>query len=248
MPYTRAAFGCKARYQSTKNAGTHLSRKKHYLESFLPSIKLAHNPLLEGFSHETKVTILASYAAYLLSGATILAISIRVGTVKLYLKAVADYFHDHRKFNPTLDETGAQPELLRSLYHEASRWEKMPNRAEPLTPDIVEFFHTRAQSAHENSAIAAIADWMILGLQTGFRVSEYAQSHSSMTKPLHETVTKNVDSTSKAFIASDFTFFGANRRPIAKNKRHTAPFVHIILTLPKEWPKWRRNSICQKQY
>ena len=54
-----------------------------------------------------------------------------------------------------------------------------------------------------------------------------------MTKPLHETVTKNVDSTSKAFIASDFTFFGDNCRPITNNKRQTAPFVHITWRFQK---------------
>ena len=53
-----------------------------------------------------------SYALYLLTGHTLLSKSIRVATVKLYLKAVVDYFGEHRHFNPTLDEKGNKLEVL----------------------------------------------------------------------------------------------------------------------------------------
>ena len=62
-----------------------------------------------------------SYALYLLTGQTLLAKPIKVATVKLYLKAVVDYFGEHRQFNSTLDEKRNKLQVLESLYCEGSR-------------------------------------------------------------------------------------------------------------------------------
>ena len=56
----------------------------------------------------------------------------------------------------------------------------MPNCAEALTPEMVEYLFDQDQISHQDSAIAAYADWAVLSLQSGFRISEYAQSHSAM--------------------------------------------------------------------
>ena len=174
-----------------------------------------------------------SYALFLLTGHTLLAKSIRVATVKLYLKAVTDYFGEHRQFNPTLDEKGNKLEVLESVYREGSRWEKMPNRAEPLTPDMVQFLVDSSSTSHPDSAISAYADWAVLSLQTGFRISEYAQSHSALHMPLTSEVSLNIDGSVKAFIATDFKFLGTQRRPLARNKRHSASFVYITWRFQK---------------
>ena len=63
---------------------------------------------------------------YLLTGQTLLAKSIRVATVKLYLKAVADYFLVNEQFNLTLDQKDGKLPTLESVYHEGNCWEKCP--------------------------------------------------------------------------------------------------------------------------
>ena len=132
LPYRRAASGCRSRYQSAKNIGTLHSRQSHYLETFLTWANLGSNPLLQGYSHKSKNDVIISYAMYLLTGQTLLAKSIKVATVKLYLKAVADFFLADEQFNPTLDQKGGKLPTLESVYHEGNRWEKMPNRSESL--------------------------------------------------------------------------------------------------------------------
>ena len=170
---------------------------------------------------------------YLLTGQTLLAKSIRVATVKLYLKAVADYFLANEQFNPTLDQKGGKLPTLESIYHEGNRWEKMPNRSEPMTPEMVQFLYNLGQNSPFNSAIAAYADWAVLSLHAGFRISEYAQTHSAQHMSLDKQISLNLDGTSKAFIASDFKFLGPHCRPLAKNKRVTEPFVHITWRFQK---------------
>ena len=190
-------------------------------------MELRSNPLLLGFRHETKNNIMVAYATFLLTGQNLMVKSIKVSTVKLYLKAVSDYFYDNKQFNPTLDEIGAQPRRLRAVYHEALRWEQMPNRSEALTVDMVTYLYDTGVESDEDSAASSLADWMILSLQTGFRVSEYAQPCSAIHMSIEDSVTKNINGTPKALCASDLFFSGPHRRPVNKNKRHCAAFVHI---------------------
>ena len=91
LSYKRVAQGTPARFTSDKNIRTHASRLKHYLTSFLPSVKLEKNPLLLQFTHRTQNEIIVAYALYLLSGHTLLAKSIRVDIAKAFIKAVSNY-------------------------------------------------------------------------------------------------------------------------------------------------------------
>ena len=191
------------------------------------------NPLLLGYSHDTKNKVMISYAMYLLTGQTLLVKSIKVATVKLYVKAVVDYFTSKDQFNPTLTTKGEQLVKLEDLYKEGIRWEKMPNRSEPLTPEMVQYLVEYGSKFHPNSAPSAYADWAVLSLQTGFRISEYAQTHSAQHKSLTSKVSVNIDGSSQAFIASDFKFLGHNRRPLTNKKRQLAEFVHITWRFQK---------------
>ena len=100
-----------------------------------------------------------------------LAKSIKVNTAKCYIKSVSDYFQKNNQFNPAIDESGAIPNDLDKVYKEAKRWESMPNRAEALIPEMVEYLFDQGQLSHQDSAIASYADWAVLSLQSGFRIS-----------------------------------------------------------------------------
>ena len=127
------------------------------------------------------------------------------------LKFVFAYFQKNNQFNPAIDESGAIPHDLDKVYKEAKRWESMPNCSEALTPEMVEYLFDQGQSSHQDSAIVSYADWAVLRLQSGFRISEYAQSHSAMHMSVFQPCAINIDGSSKAFIHSDIRFTGPNK-------------------------------------
>ena len=172
LPYKRTAAGAQARYTSDKNSRTNDSRLNHYLDTFLLSVKLQDNPLLLKFRHQTKNDIITAYALFLLAGQTLLAKSIRVDTAKCYIKAVSDYFKKNHQFNPAVDETGAIPQELDKTYKEAKRWESMPNRSEPLTPEMVEYLYDQGKALYPRFCSCYSCRRAVLCLQTGFRISK----------------------------------------------------------------------------
>ena len=74
---------------------------------------------------------------------------------------------------------------------------------------------------------------MILGLQAGFRISEYAQSHSSIHMSLNEKYATNLNGSSKAFICSDFLFTSSHKRLMSATRRSIASFIHITWCFQK---------------
>ena len=90
----------------------------------------------------------------------------------------------------------------------------MPNRQEPITIDMVQQLHSQSRLSHLDSPECAITDWSIMGLQSGFRCSEWCQPHSNKYLPLTASVTKNIDSSAAAFIASGFVLKDNKKRKL----------------------------------
>ena len=86
----------------------------------------------------------ACYTAYLATGATILAIAIKVDTIKRYLFAAIKLSYDKGQVNPTLTKSGHKAACVQDILTEARRWEKVPNRCEPITPEMVDYVLGRA--------------------------------------------------------------------------------------------------------
>ena len=150
------------------------------------------------------------YAISLSLGNTMKAMTISTTTLKKYLKAAGEIIGVRTNFDHTvIDAAPAHhkkksevSEMIRSVVKEHHRWEKMPNRREPITTKMVEFWIDRAKSADPDSFISAMADWMIIGIKTGMRKSEWAQDISIKTK---SGFNENVDGSCRAFINDDFT-------------------------------------------
>ena len=156
---------------------------------------------------------MTAYVIYLLSGKNILCLTLKVGTVKRYIAAVAKLFTDQDVLNPTINKHGAESEYLTGVFKEAQRWESIPNRAEAMSLDMVQSLLDKSKSSHPDSSSAAIADWIILGSYAGFRMSEFGQSRSSLVLPVNPTaaITTNIDGSAKAFIFDDFSFYTSRR-------------------------------------
>ena len=62
---------------------------------------------------------------------------------------------------------------------------------------MIDFWIKQAENADPNSFTAAMADWMIVGIKTGMRKSEWAQD--TTMKQTNSGSNENVDGSCRAF-------------------------------------------------
>ena len=70
---------------------------------------------------------------------------------------------------------------INDILKELKRWESVPNRREPVTKEMVEYIISKGKSmskGNPDNLYSAMADWLILGEQTGFRRNEWAQDRT----------------------------------------------------------------------
>ena len=124
---------------------------------------------------------LAMYARHVGTGQTLLCKTIKVATVKQYVRAAATFLalfgdttRDYRK-NYATDT--AISSTLNSVYNELARWENVPDRREPYTLEMLSFLKKSVQRAVscQDSLGTAMADWFECGLFAGLRLAEWAQ-------------------------------------------------------------------------
>lgn len=150
-----------------------------------------------------KIGIIACYAISLTQGQTLMCKSIRSTTVRRYINAISKFYADNDQPDPTKDANGKSAHLIQMVIHEHHRWESVPNRREPVTWDMVAHQQSLVGQQSSTSLDAALADWLVVGLYAGFRLSEWAQP-ANVRK--YRAFQLNVDNSSRAFIASDFDF------------------------------------------
>ena len=128
---------------------------------------------------------MACYTANLASGENLLCKTIKSGTITRYLSAAAELSLHANTMSPLLDITGKRSKYIADVINEIKRWEVMPNRREPLTKPIIKYIIQKGKSLASKSAdniYLALSDWLILGLQSGFRRKEWAQDKNHLTK------------------------------------------------------------------
>ena len=138
--------------------------------------------------------------------------------------------------NPTIDIIGKQSQLITDLIHECKRWESIPNRREPVTKDMVDYLIDKGASKYSDNHVAATADWLIIGLQAGFRKAEWAQDRAYVNK--HGTYKRNIDSSSSAFIKSDSEFRGHKGKCLDHTK---SILIDEVSTVHLTW-RYQKNQ------
>ena len=158
---------------------------------------------------------MACYTANLASGENLLCKTIKAGTITRYLSAAAELSFHANITSPLLDITGKRSKYISDVINEIKRWEVMPNRREPLTKPIIKYIIEKGKTLASKSTdnmYSALSDWLILGLQSGFRRKEWAQDKNHLAK--YKDVQRNVDKSPSAFILTDFEFRGTNNTRI----------------------------------
>jgi len=155
---------------------------------------------------------LALYAAHLGAGCSIWCKQIKLATIQKYINAVASFVglfgthpRDPRKANPA-DGSFAKP--LAAVYQELGRYEKVANRREPFTLEMLHHQQAAATDAPFLSLTSAIADWSECGLFTGHRLSEWAQPRGLAAL---EGPQLDIFGDPRAFRLGDLTFEGPAR-------------------------------------
>ena len=161
---------------------------------------------------------MACYTANLASGENLLCKTIKTETIKRYLSAAAELSTQTNVISPLLDVSGKMSKHIQDVLNEIKRWETVPNRREPLTKPMILYIIKKgnllAKSSPDNM-YSSIGDWLVLGLQSGFRRKEWAQDKLFLNK--HKDIQRNVDHSPAAFILNDFEFRGVNNVRINNN-------------------------------
>jgi len=118
--------------------------------------------------------------------------------------------------------------MLKSILDEQKRWQQVPNRRDPLTTQMLDLLHSSAKQAHPDSYQAALYDWLVIGIQAGFRKSEWCQDTSSLSSS--GDIALNVDGSSKAFTRDDFVLE-------SKTKNSTLKYDYLTI----RW-RFQKNS------
>ena len=154
---------------------------------------------------------MACYTADLIAGENILCMTLKAGTILRYLSAAAELSIPANIMNPCVDVTGKQSKLIKDIIHEAKRWEHMPNRQEPITKELITYIANKGKklkTINPHNLYSALSDWLILGLQSGFRRKEWAQDRSHLRK--FNDIQRNVDDSPAAFVLNDWEFRSKN--------------------------------------
>lgn len=110
----------------------------------------------------------------------------------------------------------------------------MPNRHEPITKAMILHWAKIAKTAHPDSFIAAVYDWMVVGKYAGFWKSKWLQDAAKYK--CSGNYMRNIDGTVKAFVLADFKFRDAcNRKISVKRKTNSAHQASI-------WWHFQKNN------
>ena len=160
---------------------------------------------------------MACYAVVLCNDETLRNERIRSGTVNEYLKAATRLSAPRAKLDPTKNAFGQKSAFIKVNLDEHKRWEKIPNRREPTTPNMVYEFASTIQSEHLDSKNRALYDLLVVALYLGPRKSEWCRDKVNLGKT--KIIAKNIDNTSKAFTFNDFEFRGCKGSRLGKHYR-----------------------------
>jgi hypothetical protein len=179
-------------------------------------------------------------------GHTITSVLIKASTIDAYTRHVGQFLTQHYRQvtftdTPILDPRFTPHGLcheLKCILAEVEKWECRPKKANPLTKAMLDHLISTTQNTYPHGCRAVTADWLIVGLYCGLRLSEYCQYSSNANRG---STLQNLDGEPTAFIARDFRFFIRDK--------HEIPHAHAFQLPPSAISSvnitWRRQKNSQ---
>ena len=158
---------------------------------------------------------LAMYAQHLFTGNSLLHKSIRLDTIKGYVRAASSFtmLFGKNKTDPRFDRPGDSSfcDVLTKTFNAMKKFEQMPRKREPFTPEMLDFAIDMASAeGNNNSVLAALADWCVLGMNAGLRESEWAQPKNSQKSP--SNYERDIFGNARAFTINDIEIETTSKR------------------------------------
>ena len=202
-------------------------------------MKWFDDPYCLHMSERRFVLQMAMYVQHLATGSTLLCRNIMLGTIKAYLRQVIGFFMRFGRWsrNPcfalTTDHYFGE---IKALFTELGRWEKVPNRREPFTLDMLESMYTGAYGFVEHTSLfACVRDFCGAGLFDGRRKTEFCQeagrSHPS-------SAMKDIYGDTKAFTQLDVEWELDDKTRL----RGTAILHYPCSRIKRAWNCWRTQK------
>mmetsp|Transcript_29742 Transcript_29742/g.86682 ORF Transcript_29742/g.86682 Transcript_29742/m.86682 type:complete len:352 (-) Transcript_29742:1530-2585(-) len=168
------------------------------------------DPLMPDKKQDERSFILACYTLFLAQGSTLASRSIKATTMRGYHKDIDALCTQRHLMSLRIDSMGQKNAHIEKILAECERWEKMPDKREPVTHEMLEYIISLAKrDPNPDSVTNATADWIVMGMYAGFRKSESFQDKSHVNKGTHE---RAIDGSAKAFTIDDFSFRQGNNR------------------------------------
>ena len=181
--------------------------------------------------------LVACFVQSLINGNNIKHSTIRAKTVKGYLEAVNELYtlsQCRPPYRPQ-EKRNIPAHLVKLL----NKWESMPYRREPISPEMTAYMEQIAQGSDQDGIVSATWDWFVLSRYTGFRIGEFAQ-RSQYRADYH--VAGGGKRILKAFNSTDFVFSDQTRKVIAPSRLDTDPESIEQVTIRWRIQKNRRNG------
>lgn len=198
--------------RSIRDIETERSRQIDYLRFCKLKLLGGEDPCGTGIDYEK---LLACYTTYLVDGNNIKNLELRAETVKLYLSAVNALFKA-RGFPPPVNFKDPHNRPAQ-LYRNCKKWQKLPARRHPLTPQMFSIMFTLAAKGGPDSFAASLLDWALVGRGMGQRCAEFGQKKQFVAE-FHQTPRGVL--ILKAFMAGDIKFYDAKDHWIKNVKSH----------------------------
>jgi hypothetical protein len=164
------------------------------------------------------------YTVSLAAGDTLNGAVVKTATMRGYLNAASEFIKTagQRQECPLEDpRTGKWHRKIERELQDFERWEKMPNRKDPLTKKMVRALAEMAKGTHEDSKEHAFLDWCIVGLHMGYRRCEWASEKNpkhSEDFPRAQNPTKEI----YQVLVDDFRILGEGGARITDDLTHPA--------------------------
>ena len=137
VPLLHLVVETNARSTQVNQLRTLQSHKSHFCV-FLKEAGLGGNPAPVGLSQATRNYVSMCYTTYLTTGATTLAIIIKVDTLNKYLFVAIKMSYDKGPVNPILIESGHKAAFVQETFNTAKCWEKVPYEYVPFAQEMMD--------------------------------------------------------------------------------------------------------------
>lgn len=198
------------RTSKSKQAGTAMSRKNHFLAWCNRIGAIAAGTAEPDL--QVRNFILACYAISLVNGETLLSRKVRYGTLKNYMSAATKCHTDLGLPSPR----SAPVDYVKIVLEAVRKYELVPDRREMIHDSMFDHMLTLYRKYHQmdpDCLVVCLCEWLFLGRYTGCRREEWCNESGDEYKRIDDPEWGDRPD-ARSLIIDDFAFFDERGAPV----------------------------------